>query len=107
MEAEILLQQLCERYHIDPARGQQLLPLIKWALKGPTESRERIIKVVEQALSASPQTARKSRGELIAAADFAILLEVARVLHDWSPENTVLDLDFLNRPGAPDPEVTD
>lgn len=99
MEAESLLNQLCERHGVDPTQAERLLPLVRWALKGPDESKKRILGVVERALSGDPDMAHKSRDELAAAADQAILVAVARVLHDWTPEQKVLDLGL---PGTPD-----
>ncbi|MFT7669577.1 MAG: hypothetical protein ACI8X5_002282 [Planctomycetota bacterium] len=99
MEAEILLQQLCQLHGVEMTHGQRLLPLVQWALKGPNESRRRILKVVELALRGDPYAEEKSREELAAAADHAILIAVARVVHDWTPDSKVLGLDILKQMG--------
>ena len=107
MEAEILLQQLCERHGVDLTHGQPLLPLVRWALKGPDESRRKILEVVELALRGNPGTAERTPGDLIEAADQAILVAVARVLHGWAPKSDLLDLDLEARRERLDPEDVD
>ena len=55
--------------------------------------------MVEKALSGDPGSDSCTKAELVAAADQAILMAVARVLHNWSPEGEILDLGSLDRPG--------
>jgi len=107
MEARSLLLALCERHGVDPARAERLLPLVRWALKGPEESKQRILEVVERALSGDPDAIASNREDLLAAADDAILLAVARVLHDWTPEQAVLDLGFLRGSEGSEGEESD
>jgi len=91
MEAENLLQSLCERHGVDRARGERLLPLIRWALKGPLGSRARILEVVDRSLAKDAEGEPLREDELRAAAERAILLAVARVLHTWAPDQRALD----------------
>lgn len=104
MEAKSLLNALCERHGVDPTQAERLLPLVRWALKGPAESKQRILEVVDKALSGDPSAAENSREELLAAADHAILVAVARVLHDWTPKDSMLDLGFPRGAQAPESE---
>lgn len=85
MEAETLLQRLCERHGVNPDRGESLLPLIRWALKGPDDSKARILDVVERSIEADRDGMPTNRIELSEAADRAVLAAVAKVLHTWSP----------------------
>lgn len=91
MEAENLLLRLCERHGVEPSRGERLIPLIQWALKGPEESRKKILRVVEHAIQEESNGRSADPIELSAAADQAVLVAVARVLHDWTPDNTVIE----------------
>lgn len=85
MEAEILLRRLCERHGVDPSRGNRLLSLVRWSLKGPQASRTRILEVVERALAEESDGKPVDKHELSRAADHAILTAVAGVLHKWTP----------------------
>ncbi len=84
MEAEKLIEKLCRRHGTDPSHGARLLPLVRWALQAPDMVRSRIMEAVEGTLrrSVAPR-----------AADNVILIAVARVLHTWSPNTGILDLD--------------
>lgn len=94
MEAENLLQSLCERHGVDRARGERLLPLIRWALKGPLGSRARILSVVDRSLAKDAEGEPQREEELTAAAERAMLLAVAKVMHTWSPGQRALDFGF-------------
>lgn len=95
MEAEILLHRLCERHGIDPDRGARLLPLVRWALEGPQDARERILRLVEASLKTGEQVPPRTLKNLHATAERALLVAVARVLHEWSPDEGLLDPDRL------------
>ena len=101
MDPKTLLDRLCARHGVSPERGARLLPLVRWALKGPQDSRGRILAVVERSLASDEDSSQECRVELNAAADHAVLLAVARVLHDWTPADSVLGLD-LGLAGAPE-----
>jgi len=103
MEAEILLSRLCARHGVDPTQGARLLPLVRWALQGPRESRERILQVVEASLQSGEQPGEGRTRELEQAAERAVLVAVARVLHTWRPEENLLNLG-LGRDAAADGE---
>jgi hypothetical protein len=85
MEAETLLKRICERLGVNPDRGESLLPLIRWALKGPEDSKARILKVIERSIEDNRDGKPTNKIELSAAADQAILVAVAQVLHTWAP----------------------
>jgi hypothetical protein len=92
MEAEILLSRLCARHGVDPSRGARLLPLVRWALQGPLESRKTILQVVEASLVRDEEPGPERAKELEDSANRAILVAVARVLHSWSPVERLLNL---------------
>jgi hypothetical protein len=85
MEAETLLQRLCERHGVDPNRCERLLSLVRWALKGPLETRSKVLAVVERNIAATRDGVPGNAAELAQAADRAVLMAVAKVLHTWSP----------------------
>jgi len=87
MRAQNLLRRLCERHGVQPSRCESLLPLVQWALRGPEESRDYILTVVERAIADHGEGRRANPAELIAAADRAVLAAVARVLHRWEPDD--------------------
>jgi len=95
MEAEIILSRLCERHGVEPDRGARLLPLVRWALEGPQDARERILRLVEASLKAGQAVPQRALKDLEVAAEHALLVAVARVLHMWSPDEGLLDLDRL------------
>jgi len=93
MEAENLLKDLCARHGVDPARGARLLPLVRWALKGPDDARERILAVVEKTLRVRDESGiDKTQEEIDEDADRAVMLSVAKILHTWQPEERILEL---------------
>ncbi|HIG11339.1 MAG: hypothetical protein ABGY71_03315 [bacterium] len=94
MDARFLLATLCARHGVEFDRGLRLLPLIRWALEGPESSRDRILSVVERTLSNDGIPDQDHARRFRAAADQAILVAVAGVLHSWSPSDKLLDLDF-------------
>ncbi|MFT7486752.1 MAG: hypothetical protein ACI9F9_002608 [Candidatus Paceibacteria bacterium] len=104
MEAENLLQSLCKRHGVDPARGESLLPLIQWAQKGPPESRDRVMDVVERAIALESQGKSTDPIELSGAADQAVLGAVARILHDWAPDDSVIESGLRARHKRDEPE---
>lgn len=97
MDAERLLQELCARHGVDPSRGARLLPLIRWALRGPEEARERILALVERTLSKGGDEVKDPR-QFNDAADQAVLISVAKILHNWTPDPRILDLGGKERP---------
>ena len=97
MDAERLLQELCARHGVDAGRGARLLPLIRWALRGPEDARERILALVERTLSkGGPEV--KDQKQFNDAADRAVLISVARILHSWTPAPRILELGGKERP---------
>ncbi len=104
MDPKNLLDSLCARHGVDPDLGARLLPLVRWALKGPADSRERILRVVEKTLAGEQTSAEESKRELNAAANHAVLVAVARVLHNWSPADQLMGLDLGVAGPLEDPE---
>jgi len=86
MEAEDLISNLCRRHGASAEVGARLLPLVRWALQGPPETRERVMELVERTLRLRDHQAQRD------AADEVTLRAVAQVLHDWSPSQGILDL---------------
>lgn len=86
MEAEDLIEALCRRHGAAPEAGAQLLPLVRWALQSSDETRRSVIELVERTLRL------RTEREQSEAADDAMLIAVARVLHGWTPSQGILDL---------------
>ena len=91
MDAERLLQEQCARHGVDPSRGARLLPLIRWALRGPEDARERVLALVERTLAAGAR-GDKDPQKFNDAADRAVLIAVAKILHNWTPDPRILEL---------------
>jgi hypothetical protein len=68
-----------------------LIPLVRRAMEAPDEVRERILTLVEGNLV---QRARGEDGDAKLARDLdhEVLIAVAKVLHNWSPSEPMLDL---------------
>jgi len=81
MTPENTLRALCERHQVPYSEGERLLPLVRSALGAPEATRERMLALVERDLQQ-----RVPRG------DREVLLAVARVLHNWSPSDPLLDI---------------
>ena len=89
MDPEALLRRLCRRHGVPQARGIRLFPLIRWALESPPEVRVRILAIVEETLE---WRADEGDAERDPVASPAVLVAVARVLHDWSPSERILGI---------------
>lgn len=91
MTPEELLREMCLRHGLPTHYGDQLIPVVRRALDAPSALRKRILTLVESNL------ARKAEGTLDNSKlwqdlDNSVLAAVARVLHDWTPSSSVLDL---------------
>jgi len=91
MTPEELLREMCLRHGLPTHYGDQLIPVVRRALDAPSALRKRILTLVESNL------ARKAEGTLDNSKlwqdlDNSVLAAVARVLHDWAPSSSVLDL---------------
>jgi hypothetical protein len=94
MTPESTLRALCERHQVPYSVGERLLPLVRSALEAPEPTRERLLALVERNLQQRAPDA-----------DREVLLAVARVLHDWSPSDPLLDLGGnQGRLSFPNPE---
>jgi hypothetical protein len=91
MSPEDTLRALCERNQVPYDEGQRYLPLIRSALEAPDLTRERMLALVDRNLQ---QRHEGSAGHEKLARDLEheTLLAVARVLHDWTPSEPLLDL---------------
>jgi hypothetical protein len=91
MTPESTLRALCERNQVPYSYGERLLPIVRSALEAPESTRERILALVERNLQ---QRADGIAGteKLARSLEYETLLAVARVLHDWSPSDPLLDL---------------
>jgi hypothetical protein len=91
MTPESTLRALCERNQVPYSHGERLLPIVRRALEAPQATRERILALVERDLreraGSAAVPAKPARDP-----DQEILLAVARVLHDWTPSDPLLDL---------------
>jgi len=90
MSAEHLVRALCARHGLPESAGTPFLPLVRKALLATDGARERVLRLVDEALG--------ERGEALAtgsrnsAGDDRVLVAVARVLHGWTPTDGMLDL---------------
>ncbi len=98
MTPESTLRSLCERNQVPYSDGERLLPIVRRALEAPDDTRDRILALVERNL--------QQRGDgvgvqekLARDLEHEILLAVARVLHNWSPSDPLLDLGSSNLGG--------
>ena len=78
MDPETLLNQLCERHGGSRNEGYRLLPLVRWALRGPDDTREKILAVVEQTLAMRAGN-HENDGTLELAADRATSDDLTRI----------------------------
>lgn len=91
MNAENLLRAICERHGLPPDYGVRLLPLIRRALQAPDDVRDRILRLVDGNLKSCAE-GRIDPERLWRDLDSEVLIAVARVLHNWSPTEPMLDL---------------
>ena len=104
MTPENLLRSMCERHGLPADYGERLIPLVRRAMAAPDEVRDRILALVDGNLA---QHAAKdgNPGPLPAPdPDKEVLLAVARVLHNWTPAEPMLDLGW-NVGGEATPEA--
>ncbi len=90
MSADELIRALCARHGLPPEAGAAFLPLVRKALASVDASRDRLLRLVDEAL-AERADALSSGVQERRAAD-RTLVAVARVLHTWSPSEGMLDL---------------
>jgi hypothetical protein len=90
MSADELVRALCARHGLPPTAGAPFLPLVRKALASADDSRERILRLVDEALADRADALANERVD--AAADDRVLVAVARVLHPWTPSEAMLDL---------------
>jgi hypothetical protein len=90
MSAENLLRALCARHGLPEEAGTPFLPLVRKALIATDDSRERILRLVDEALA--DRSEALAAGARDPAGDERVLVAVARVLHPWTPSEGILDL---------------
>ncbi len=104
MTPESTLRSLCERNQVPYSAGERLLPIVRRALEAPDDTRDRILALVERNLQQRGDGI-SGREKLARDLEHEILLAVARVLHDWSPSDPLLDLGSnLGGPSFRSPE---
>ncbi|MFO1010816.1 MAG: hypothetical protein U1F29_12200 [Planctomycetota bacterium] len=91
MNAENLLRAMCERHGLPPDYGARLLPLVRRALQAPEDVRDRILRLVDGNLKSCAE-GRVDPEKLWRDLDGEVLIAVARVLHNWTPSEPMLDL---------------
>jgi hypothetical protein len=105
MTPENLLRSMCERHGLPADYGRRLLPLVRKAMEAPDEVRERILALVDGNLANRAQGSAEVEAHL-EGSDQEVLVAVARVLHDWTPSEPMLDLgSTLGGLGAQGPET--
>jgi hypothetical protein len=105
MTPENLLRSMCERHGLPADYGRRLLPLVRKAMDAPDEVRERILALVDGNLANRAQGSAELESHL-EGTDQEVLVAVARVLHDWTPSEPMLDLgSTLGGLGAQGPET--
>jgi len=104
MTPESLLRTLCEHHSIPYSQGQRLLPLVRRAFEAPSEVRDRILTLVDRNLREQAQRIPESE-RLHQTREEEILISVARVLHDWSPSEPLLDISHRLRDVERPPET--
>ena len=90
MTPESLLQVLCERNGVPYSSGERLLPLVRRALEAPEQVRDRILILVDRNLR--EQSPEGGTEKIYQELEEEILVAVAKVLHDWTPSEPLLDL---------------
>lgn len=91
MTPENLLRSMCERHGLPPEYGARLIPLVRRAMESPEEVRDRILALVDGNLAQCAHGGGNPEN-LWRDLDHEVLVAVARVLHDWSPSEPLLDL---------------
>jgi hypothetical protein len=95
MSPESLLRALCARHGLPHDAGRSFLPLVEKALASAEPMRDRILRWVDGCLAERADgPAASSRAQT----DEELLLAVARVLHPWTPSETMLALGTDRRP---------
>ncbi len=90
MSAENLVRALCARHGLPAQAGTPYLPLVRKALQSTDGTRERVLRLVDEALAERAEAL--AAGSRDKAGDDRVLTAVARVLHPWSPSEGMLDL---------------
>ena len=91
MNPENLLRSMCERHGLPADYGVRLLPLVRRAMSAPDEVRDRILALVEGNLRSKAENQVRDQDPWVGL-DQEVLMAVARVLHNWSPSEPMLDL---------------
>ena len=90
MSAENLVRALCARHGLPAEAGTPYLPLVRKALLSTDGTRERVLRLVDEALADQAETLANARKDKLG--DDRVLVAVARVLHPWTPSEGMLDL---------------
>jgi len=90
MNPEDVVRALCARHGLPADAGDAYLPLVVKALAAPDDVRERLLKLVDGSLA--ERAAKKLDRQAVVEVDREVLVAVARVLHGWTPSDSMLDL---------------
>ena len=90
MSAENLVRALCARHGLPEEAGTPFLPLVRKALLATDGTRDRILRLVDEALA--DRSDALANGSRDPAGDDRVLVAVARVLNGWTPSEGMLDM---------------
>ena len=103
MNPENVVRALCARHGLPPEAGAAYISLVEKALASPDDVRERLLTLVDGSLAQRAQGIAEDPS-VHHDADREVLVAVARVLHNWSPSDPMLDLGSTLRKSGPAPE---
>jgi hypothetical protein len=91
MTPELFLRTLCEQNAVPYSLGVRLLPLVRRAFEAPLDVRDRILLLVDRNLREQAEGLPESE-RMAHRMEEQMLVAVARVLHEWSPSEPMLDV---------------
>ena len=91
MTPEEMLREMCVRHGLPPDYAVKLIPVVRRAMDSSEEVRQRIMAMVEGNL-AQHAADLEEQEEADRDPEEAVLLAVARLMHHWTPSESMLDL---------------
>jgi len=91
MTPDEMLREMCRRHGLPPDYAVRLIPLVRRAMDSPEEVRRKILAMVDGNL-AQHAADLEERSEAEHDPEEGVLVAVARLMHHWTPSETVLDL---------------
>ena len=92
MNPRRLLERMCARHRLSFNRARPLLPLVERALASPARLRDRILALVDANIARRAGGVVTGVEGLARDLDEEVLSSVAKVLHNWTPSKSVLDI---------------